>query len=59
MDTELQTMLRELSVLIQDVGRRVGSPKNDPDDLTVFGKALREIIEALDSVKEEMIDSYK
>lgn len=56
---EIQEMLKELSKSVQDIGRRIGSPKNDPDDLQKLADALRFSAQTTDVVREALLKHYE
>ncbi len=55
---EIQELLKELSKSVQDIGRRIGSPKNDPDDLQKLADALRFSAQTTDVVRNALLEHY-
>lgn len=56
---EAQALLKEVSKSIQDIGRRVGSPKNDIDDLKMLSDALRFSAQTVDVTRDIFILHYE
>ena len=48
MDTDVQTLLDEISNCVQDIGKQIRSPKNDPKALDDLAKGLETIKKALE-----------
>lgn len=56
---EIQDLLKEVSKSVQAIGRRIGSPKNDPEDLKKLADALRYSAQTVDTVQEALLEYYK
>ena len=60
MDNPVATaMLKEISKTTQDIGRRIGSPKNDIDDLVILSEGLTAANEALLSTIRTLINTHQ
>jgi len=56
---EIQDLLTEVSKNVQDIGRKIGSPKNDPDDLQKLADALRFSAQTVEVVKVALLEYYE
>lgn len=55
---EIQELLKEVSKSVTDIGRKIGSPKNNPDDLQKLAEALRFSAQTVDVVKDALLEHY-
>jgi len=56
---EIQDLMKEVSKSVQDIGRKIGSPKNDPDDLQKLADALRYSAQTVEVVKSALLNYYE
>jgi hypothetical protein len=56
---EVKELLDDLSTVTQAIGRRIGSPKNDPEDLEFLADAAEHVATTLRIVRNIMLTNYQ